>query len=481
VQDRARGTRARSEMGQMPQSPNPILEAVFELLKAGNQRCKESLSPVLVSLTRPIPTIQDPLSVFRATQRVDGNRSYWALPAEQTCIVTAGEAAVIRSEGSARFQRAVDLIREMTKSSVLDGSDSIGPTFVGGFGFNSEASVNQIWAPFGDGALTLPRWMFSNQPNGRRFVTINLVLDERTNIDSLRRQLSAESTALFGSISELPRPPKTYIKAEPVVDHWQSKVEEVLDAIKNKGLAKVTLARLMNLRSTELILPELVLQSLQTNYPECHVFAFCRSGMCFLGASPEELVSLHGNRVTSTCLAGSAPRGESEKEDSQLSSQMLDSQKERREHAVVVDWISERMERLCSKLEWDEVPNVLRLGNVQHLATRFVGTRKNGCHVLSFVEALHPTPAVGGIPLQPALELIKQLEEFDRGWYAGPVGWVDREGNGEFAIAIRCALLRGNEAYLYAGAGIVSGSDPEREDQETMMKFKPLLTALNAS
>jgi len=466
-------------MGQMPQPPDPILEAMFELIKAGERRYKESLSPVLVSLTRPIPTMQDPLSLFHATQRVDSNRSYWALPAEQTCIVTAGEAAVVRSEGSARFQRAVDLMREMTKSAVIDGSGSIGPAFVGGFRFDSETSVNGLWAPFGDGALTLPRWMFSNRSDGRRFLTINLVLGERTNIGSLQRQLSDEAASLFGSLSELQSWGNS-VKAEPVVDHWQSNVEEVLDAIKNRGLAKVTLARLMKLRSTEPILPELVLQSLQTNYPECHVFAFCRNGMCFLGASPEELVSLHGNRVTSTCLAGSAPRGESETEDSQLSFQMLDSQKERREHAVVVEWISERMERLCSKLQWDEVPHVLRLGNVQHLATRFVGTPRDGFHVLSFAEALHPTPAVGGIPLQPALELIKQLEEFDRGWYAGPVGWVDREGNGEFAIAIRCALLRGNEAYLYAGAGIVSGSDPEREDQETMMKFKPLLTALNA-
>jgi menaquinone-specific isochorismate synthase len=160
---------------------------------------------------------------------------------------------------------------------------------------------------------------------------------------------------------------------------------------------------------------------------------------------------------------------------------MLDSSKERNEHALVVEWISERMGGLCSKLAWDKVPHILRLGNVQHLATRFVGVPNNGCHILSFVEALHPTPAVGGIPLQPALELIKRLENFDRGWYSGPVGWVDRDGNGEFAIAIRCALLRDNEAYLYAGAGIVSESDPGREDQETMMKFKPLLIALNAS
>jgi menaquinone-specific isochorismate synthase len=139
------------------------------------------------------------------------------------------------------------------------------------------------------------------------------------------------------------------------------------------------------------------------------------------------------------------------------------------------------MGRLCDKIKWDEIPKVVRLGNLQHLGTRFEGEPKKGCHVLRFVEALHPTPAVGGMPLRPALEMIERLENFDRGWYTGPVGWVDGYGDGEFAIAIRCALLRGNEAILYAGAGIVSGADPDREDEETKMKFKPLLNALGAS
>jgi menaquinone-specific isochorismate synthase len=199
-----------------------------------------------------------------------------------------------------------------------------------------------------------------------------------------------------------------------------------------------------------------------------------------VGASPEELVSLNGTNVSSTCLAGTAPRGESETTDTELSNWLLKNEKERREHKVVVDWVSERMGALCSKLSWNELPYVLKLGNVQHLATHFVGVRADGRHVLDFVGALHPTPAVGGIPLGAALEMIGRLEDFDRGWYTGPVGWVDGNGNGEFAIAIRCALLRGKEAFLYAGDGIVAGSDPDTEDHETTMKFKPLLTALGA-
>jgi len=223
-----------------------------------------------------------------------------------------------------------------------------------------------------------------------------------------------------------------------------------------------------------------VLESLTVNYPECRIFAFCRDGTSFVGASPEELVSVDGATVTSTCLAGSAPRGDSQTADMEFSSWLLGNEKERREHKVVVDWISERMSVHCSNLHWNDAPYVLRLGNVQHLATRFEGNRLNESHVLDFVEALHPTPAVGGIPLAPALDMIQRLENFDRGWYTGPIGWVDGNGNGEFAIAIRCALLRGNEAVLYAGDGIVAGSNPKTEDHETTMKFKPLLAALGA-
>jgi len=435
----------------------------------------------LVSATRPMPNLSDSIALFQAARNVERGRNYWSLPAAQSWRVTVGDAAVIRCDGPKRFRQAAAQIEELTSSSILDQKGGSGPIFIGGFRFDPAQSANGLWSQFGDGVLALPRWAFSTLSDAKRFVTCSVVIDHHTNVDSLRGELANQATALFSSNTEPPRPTTGSINAEPIADSWRGSVEEALGEIKDGKIAKVTLARVMKLHATSPIPPEAVLRNLQTNYPECHTFAFCRNAMCFVGASPEELVSIHGDQATSTCLAGSAPRGLSEKEDAELSRQMLDSVKERREHAVVVEWISQRMMDLCNKLRWNEIPDVLRLGNVQHLATRFAGTPKKGCHVLSFVEALHPTPAVGGIPLQPALETIKRLENFDRGWYGGPIGWVDQEGNGEFDIAIRCALLRGNEAYLYAGAGIVSGSDPEHEDQETIMKFKPLLTALNAS
>lgn len=471
-----------SEMDRLPQPSDSIsLDRALELISDGNRRATEVNRPVLVSLTEPLAIETDPAHLFSAAARVDNIRNYWALPAEQSWIVGAGNAAEIIVEGPQRFQQAATLLQDTLSSAILEENGGPGPVFMGGFRFNPRPPAEGLWEDFHDGLLTLPRWMVTSQSSGRRWFTINLVVNGRTGVDSLLKDLRIQAAKLFDSPSDIPKPVSASIKSQSTADLWRQSVEQALDAVKDGRLTKVTLARILKLRAGIPIPPEVVLRSLAANYPECRVFAFCRRGTCFVGASPEELVSLHGEDVSSTCLAGSAPRGTSEIEDSQLSEWLLGNVKERREHEVVVDWVSERMGRLCSKLQWDDVPHLMRLGNLQHLATRFAGRPKKGSHVLVFVNALHPTPAVGGTPLGPALEMIERLETFDRGWYTGPVGWVDRNGNGEFAIAIRCALLRGNEAFLYAGAGIVSGSDSDHEDQETMMKFKPLLMALSVA
>jgi len=454
------------------------LDAVYELLTVGKSRSNDLHSEVLVSHTSLFPSEVDPIQMFAVARRMDSVANYWALPAKGSWMIGVGEAAEIIAEGHLRFKQAQALIQDMIPSAVIEASGGPGPRLLGGFRFRCESRADELWQEFHDGLLVLPRWMIASASSGKCYVTINVVLNERTDIDMLRKELADQ--ALMLSQHETPQPGTTSVKVQPATDGWRQKVEQALGAIADGRLSKVTLARTMKLRSETMMPPEVVLRSLTTNYPECRTFAFCRHGASFLGASPEELVGLDGSSVASTCLAGSAPRGESEAADAELSNWLLGSEKERREHKVVVDWVSERMRALCNRLQWNEVPYVLRLGNVQHLATDFVGTRADDCHVLDFVEALHPTPAVGGVPLGPALEMIAQLEDFDRGWYTGPVGWVDGNGNGEFAIAIRCALLRENEAFLYAGDGIVAGSDPDTEDRETTMKFRPLLTALGA-
>jgi isochorismate synthase len=368
-------------------------------------------------------------------------------------------------------------LQEILHSAIIDGDTGTWPTFIGGFRFDSRSRPNGNWAGFLDGLLSLPRIMISCKPPNL-WLTLNAFVKSGTNVESVH----AESVASAAALLEQPRPEQGKNFAEVVEEtsreQWRAGVHQALQTVRGGRLKKVTLARMVRAQSQSPIPPGVVLRSLVENYSQCHVFALRRGDACFVGASPEELVSLHGTAVTSTCLAGSAPRGISQYEDSHFSEGLLESAKEREEHEIVVDWVSDRMQRLCQGLHWNEAPEVLRLGNVQHLATRFVGTAKNSANVLDFVDALHPTPAVGGIPLEPAHEMIRRVETFDRGWYTGPVGWVDGKGYGEFAIALRCALIRERDAFLYAGAGIVSASDADREYEETTLKLKPLLTAL---
>jgi isochorismate synthase len=177
-------------------------------------------------------------------------------------------------------------------------------------------------------------------------------------------------------------------------------------------------------------------------------------------------------------LAGTSARGATPAEDERLGQALLASPKERTEHAVVVRALRAALAEQCTDVTAPGTPRLFRVRNVQHLLTPLSGRLRPGRGALDLVTALHPTPAVGGAPRATALDLIRRWEGLDRGWYAGPVGWVDRHGQGEFAVAIRSALLRGPEASLYAGCGIVADSDPEAEFSESVLKLRPMLAAL---
>lgn len=458
----------------MLQASEICLDKMADLLSNGKNLSSKQGRSTLVSLTQPFLKNADPVQLFSAAKHVSDVRAFWAIPHEAFWIVGAGEAVEIRVKGKRRFQQALAEHKKLMKSALCEDGAGPGPIFVGGFSF-SAGTAKDNWQLFLDGILTLPRWQVVSRKNAR-WLTVNVIVTEHTELRSLIKDLSKQGAALIQDQKTFQNVETTFAKLP--TNHWKINVQKALNEVKDQKLRKLTLARTINVSSEKPILPEPVLQSLMLNYPKCRIFAFSRNGSCFLGASPEELVSLHGRIVNSTCLAGTAPRGSSKNEDAHLSNWLLESEKEQDEHKIVVDWISQRMKKLCSQLKWDIYPHIVKLDTLQHLETHFTGSSKKGKHILEFVSALHPTPAVGGVPLRPALELIMLLEDQPRGWYTGPVGWIGKDGSGSFAVAIRCALLKGTHALLYAGSGIVVGSDPEREYQETANKFKPLLTAL---
>ena len=260
---------------------------------------------------------------------------------------------------------------------------------------------------------------------------------------------------------------------------YMGAVQEVARRIRGGELRKVVLARTIEVAGDRAFDARRLAHRLRAVDPGAYSFIAPTEEGVLVGASPELLVSRQGTEVRSVPLAGSAPRSGDPDVDRANADALAASPKDREEHAAVVDAIIAVLRPLCETLTWDEEPALHETPNVWHLATRFRGRlREPAPSASELALALHPTPAVGGAPRDEALAVLHQLEAFDRGSYAGPVGWVDADGNGEWAVALRCALLRGDRATLYAGAGIVGDSLPEAELEETERKFRAFLDAL---
>jgi len=324
------------------------MDAIDDLLTLGKQRCRDTRTQALVSLTRPFPSKLDPIELFTVARRIDDVASYWSLPAKGSWIVGVGNATDITTEGARRFKQVADTIEDLTGSAIIEANNGSGPLFLGGFRFNPDSRRDALWDGFYDGLLTLPRWMIASQVTGQYSYTANLVLNAQSDVEALRKQLAVEAQLLVNKPADSSQPVTAPANREEAADSWGHRVEQALRAIGEGKLNKVTLARRMKLRSKTVIPPELVLRSLTRSYPECRTFAFCRRGASFVGASPEELVSLSGTNVSSTCLAGTAPRGESETADTELSNWLLKNEKERREHKVVVIGFQNGWERFAA-------------------------------------------------------------------------------------------------------------------------------------
>ena len=294
-------------------------------------------------------------------------------------------------------------------------------------------------------------------------------------------EVVARSESPFGRMPvPIPRQPFTarQLDAVPSPQGYAAAVADVVRRV-GPGLRKVVLARAIEVDAGRELDARRLAHRLRAVNPDAFTFATPTTAGNLVGASPELLVSRFGREVRSNPLAGSATRSGDPDEDRANADALLASAKDREEHAIVVEAIAEVLRPFCRELTWDRAPALLETPNVWHLSTRFRGLlREPSPGVLELVRALHPTPAVAGEPRDAALDVIDELEPFDRGSYAGPVGWMDATGDGEWAIALRCAELRGDRATLYAGAGIVAGSIPDAEVDETERKFRAFLDAL---
>jgi menaquinone-specific isochorismate synthase len=353
-------------------------------------------------------------------------------------------------------------------ASSPDPGDS-GARYYGGMRFDPLGKPGQEWDAFGTCRFVLPRFeLHTNEAEAT--LVCNLVLPrDLHNASEILEQIEDLSLPEGASGASLPIPVSR--EDSPGFSGWRENIERALYAFSEERLGKVVLARRAEIGFDGELDPTLLLESLQEVTPGCfHFYAEPESGVAFLGASPELLLSRDGNSVLSEAVAGTRPRGVSSEDDEGLREALLHSVKDLSEHSYVRTGIREALAPLCEELEIEEDLSDMKLARGRHLRARVRGTLFEGVTDAGLLEALHPTPAVGGYPRDEALEEIRNLEPFDRGWYAGPVGWIGADAS-EFAVGLRSGLVRGRTLALFSGAGIVAGSVPEEEWAEIEQKI----------
>jgi isochorismate synthase len=447
----------------------PASEPILREAKGRAQRLDK---PVLASWTRPVP-LRDAIGFFaQADQTAD--RALWLRPSTGEALVGVGAAHVLTAHGEHRFAEVSAAHQELLADALVDdpsGAADGGPVLIGGFRFDPQSAPAHMWKAFTEGEdarLVLPQRLLAVR-QGAAWLTTNVVAMP-TRFPRRASQSSRSADEQDAHRTDAPLSPNA----------WKALTSAVARGIRHGqlGVEKVVLARALEVHHHEPIDAVAALRQLAQAYPSTTVFAFAHGPACFLGATPERLIALHHATASTMALAGSIDRGATAAEDQALSEKLLHDPKERAEHAVVVGALRDGLAQVCSRIIADAQPRVQKLPNLQHLLTPIRGQVIPGHGVLDLVERLHPTPAMGGYPRQPALQLIRASEGLDRGWYSGPIGWVNRDGEGEFVVGIRSALVQGASATLFAGCGIVAESNAAAEYAESNWKLRPMLAAL---
>ncbi|MEO5590518.1 MAG: isochorismate synthase [Gemmatimonadaceae bacterium] len=462
------------------------------ILERARNRSADRGRPVLASATDRVEAI-DPLLAIERVRRAahDGEIPrelvaegcmYWAHPRDGLAMAGVGAAVAFTPAGKERFA-VVDKAWQSLLADSVAGSEHASPVMMGGFSFNAHGPTSSKWEEFGATWMFVPRMSIETRGEVHQ-ITLSAMVSAESDLEKLRDELIALRNAADTDFRKYPvgfRPDEPLVLSEPRSRaEWNALVSAAVSRIRQGDFEKVVLAREVAAIAANDVDAVATLRQLRAGHPDAFVFGAWRGDRVFVGASPERLVSVHGRDVKASSLAGTARRGATEAEDGLLATQLLTNPKERAEHAAVKDSLVEKLAGLCEDVVASPEPNLLTLPHLHHLHTEVCGRLRAGCSLLDVVAMLHPTPAVGGTPRDAALAFINGNEFLDRGWYAAPVGWIGRDA-GEFAVALRCALLAGNHATLYAGCGIVEGSEPALEYAESQLKLRPVRLAIEAA
>jgi salicylate biosynthesis isochorismate synthase/menaquinone-specific isochorismate synthase len=454
-------------------------------LDAALRRARSLGRPVIASHTVGLPNGSDPTAMVIAARAPDEPWFCLEQPDRHSSVLAAlGAVAELSAHGPRRFAEIGAQWRELVSDAVaepVDGPPGAGLVAVGGFAHAPDGATSPRWDGFPSASLHVPALAVARRDE-RVALTVNLSVAPDDTLEGLAQRALTQLTRLRAATLPLfdPAPTGTYRVLSPMApSHYEEAVARAVTRIRAGELEKVVLAREVEVHAPREHDAPAVIGLLRDAYPSCFVFAVGRGAATFLAASPELLVRREGQRASTVALAGSIRRSADPAVDDHLGEQLLQSEKDREENAIVARRIARALRPHAVWVTAAAEPSLVRVANIQHLATPIRAQLAQPLDAIALAGLLHPTPAVGGEPGAVAARMIPALEGLDRGWYAGTVGWIDATGDGEFCVALRCALLRGATAHLYAGCGIVRDSDPSAELAETEVKLGALLPVLS--
>jgi len=440
-----------------------ISSKIYRLMDKGRSRKQK-----LIRIQVPCPDI-DCFSWLRA--QFSENKVYWADRSGEFEIAGVGIADLLKSDEKSEYE---ELFSEMRQR--IPGEYKY-LRYYGGLSFYNRKSAKE-WDAFGAYYFIIPQFEVF-KIKGKIFFAFNARADkiDALTIEKSLFQLETLVFSLARFSEEIPSVRSWRHFPDRLV--WERIFNQELRSSGKMLFDKIVLARKTSIDFAQEVDPLVLFSFLKKHAKGSFAYYFQpQKGVAFLGATPERLFKRQGLQVVSEALAGTKPRGKSEVEDFLHQQRLSSSVKESLEHGYVVDWIRNALSKLCSKLESQSPRSILKVPSALHLLTGFKGKLKKGISDADILRALHPTPAVGGCPLDKALEAIIKIEPFDRGWYTGPVGFVGLDYV-DFAVALRCALVRGKNVSLFAGAGIVDGSTAEDEWQEIENKNSIYMRIIN--
>jgi isochorismate synthase len=458
-------------------------ETLLASLREGIERAAERGRRTLVSVTAPVEGI-DPCAAIFASRLASDRWFCWEQPDRGFALAALGVSHEATSRGKGRFRdvaaECLRLVGDAIASEPAGLPAGAGPVWVGGFAFDPEGGGSSTWSSLAPASMILPELSICRSGD-ETFVTVNAVVHAGDDLEKKVGTPSARLSSMRGDSLPLldPHPTaRTEIHSARPPGEFERSVSAATERIEVGEMSKVVLAREVIVTGATAHDPAALFGAMREQFPSCFCFCCGTPEAAFIGASPELLARRSGASVSTVALAGSTRRSSDPAVDDHLGEQLLRSDKDRREQRIVAERIVRGLRPHAVWVEQEPDPVIVKVANIQHLATPIVAQLADPRSAIELAGLLHPTPAVGGEPRSNAAAAIGELERMDRGWYAGPVGWMDATEDGEFCVALRSALLRDREAHLYAGVGVVAGSDPAAELAETEVKLGALLPLL---